>query len=210
MSVRMPHQAGIWLEADDKAFVGDMSLSIRAETAEAVQAILKIASTTDASLEKGDVVGSMCHSAARKASDEGLPQRAMISFEVLVPAKFMGSILRHTRGGRPPQKVWLDVKGLGYRETPRRKSAPLSWPRHVDQLALPITDMSLEFSHRRQTDFSLMHAEPDSEDPKVAKKASARALQRLEPLWVQLSVRIVWVVWLVVVVVVGLALWFWS
>lgn len=152
----------------------------------------------------------MRYSPARKASEDGGARRAGISFEVLVPARFMASILRHTRSGRPPRKVWLDVKGLGYRDVARRKSAPLAWPRHDEQPALPITDMSLEFSHRRQTDFSLTHSEPNSNDPKAAKRASARALQTLEPLWVQLSVRLVWVVWLLVAAIVGLAVWFWS
>lgn len=211
MSVRLPHQAGIWLEGDERAFAGDLILSVRAESTEAVEAFLAIANETDQSLEKGDVVGSVRYSPAVKASgDGGGARRAGISFEVLVPAQFMASILRHTKNGRPPQKIWLDVKGLGYRNTARGKSAPLLWPGHEERPALPITDISLEFSHRRQTDFSLTHSEPNSDDPKVAKKATARALHRLEPLWVQLSVRMVWVVWLMVAVIVGLALWFWS
>jgi hypothetical protein len=210
MSVRMPHQAGIWLESDEKSFDGDLKLLIRAETPEAVQSVLQIAQETDQTLKKGEVVGNMRYSAAQRASDERGAQKAEIAFEVLVPVKYMGSILRHTRGGRPPQKVWLDVKGLGHRQTPRGRSAPLSWPGHMDQPALPITDMSLEFSHRRETEFSLVHFQPETNDPLAERKASARALHRLEPIWVQLSIRMVWVVWLLVVAVVGLALWFWG
>lgn len=204
----MPHQAGIWLEADDRSFSGDMTLSIRAESTEAVQATLKLANETDDTLSTGDVVGSMRYSPPHSATEEGGRRAAAISFEAMVPANIMGSILRHARSGRPPQKVWLDIRGLGYRDGPRRKSPPLSWPAHEERPALPITDMSLEFPHRRQTEFKLVHAEAHSEDPTASEKARARALNRLDPVWIRLAVRVGWVVWILLAVIVAWQFWF--
>ena len=175
-----------------------------------IEALFELTHAAEDSLDKSDVVGSMRYSAARKSTEERVGQKAAIAFEAFVPAKFMASILRLARSGRFPKKVWLDVKGLGYRDAPRRRDATLLWPRQTERSVLPITDVSFEIPHHRQTEFSLVHSEPDPEDPDAASKASARALQLLEPIFVRISIRLFWVVWLLLAVVVGLAFWIWR
>ncbi len=207
MDVRMPHHAGIWLETDEKSFVGDITLSIQAGTIEAVQAILDLVEETDDSLGTADVVGSMRYSAARKSSGLEVGQKAAISLEAFVPPKHMANLLRHVRHGRFPRKIWLDVRGLRYRGAARRKSASLSWPRHSEQPVLLITNVSLEFPHRRQTEFSLVRAASDNDDADASSKASARAIDRLDPLFFRISGPLAWAVWGLLAVIVGAAFW---
>jgi hypothetical protein len=207
MNVRMPHHAGIWLQTDEKSFAGDITLSIRAAPPEAIEAILKLSEGLDDHLEKSDVVGSVRYSPARKATEEKVGQPAEIAFEAFVPAKFMGSIIGFAKGGRFPKTVWLDVKGLGYREFSRRRDASFLWPQHIERSMLPITDVSFEFPHHRQTDFQLVHAEPDGKGGVPADKPSPRTLNLLEPFWIRLSVRFFWLIWLLLAVAVGLGFW---
>jgi hypothetical protein len=207
MKAKMPHHAGIWLQNDEKTFAGDVTLTIRVAPPEAIEALLKLSEGLDEPLESGDVVGSMRFSAARKATSGAVGQPAEILFEAFVPAKYMGTILGLARGGRFPMKVWLDVKGLGYREFSRRRDASFLWPQHIERPELPITDVSFEFPHHRQTDFQLVHAEPENQGEVAADKPSPRAMNLLEPLWIRVSVRFFWLIWIVLAVVVGLGFW---
>ncbi|HWD67858.1 MAG TPA: hypothetical protein VG227_07855 [Caulobacteraceae bacterium] len=207
MKAKMPHHAGIWLQNDERSFAGDITLSIRAAPPEAIEAILKLSEGLDEPLETGDVVGSMRFSGARKATGERIGHPAEITFEAFVPAKYMSSIVGLAKGGRFPMKVWLDVRGLGYRDFSRRRDASFLWPQHTERPELPITDVSFEFPHHRQTDFQLVHAEPDGKDGATPDKPSPRALNLLEPFWIRVSVRFFWLIWIVLAVVIGLGFW---
>lgn len=207
MKAKMPHHAGIWLQSDEKSFAGDITLIIRAASLEAIEAILKLSEGLDDHIESGDVVGSVRYTAARKATDEKVGQPAEIAFEAFVPAKYMGSIVGLAKGGRFPMKVWLDVRGLGYREFSRRRDASFLWPRHTERPELPITDVSFEFPHHRQTDFQLIHAEADAKEGGVADKPSAQTMNLLEPFWIRVSVRFFWLIWVLLAVIVGLGFW---
>jgi hypothetical protein len=211
MDVGLPHHAGIWLGDEERSFAGEVTLSIRAAASEHIDIILKHAEGRDYAPVKEDVAGSARFTAAKKASEDGPARKASITFEAFVPAKFMGSIVGMARKGRFPRKVWVDVRGLGYRTAARQKDSRLSWPEPDRQPVLPITDVSFEFPLHPQRDFQLIHAEGDHTDAETAEKAaSAQAMRRVEPFLFRVSAPLFWVVWISVALVVGLALFLWQ
>lgn len=209
MTVRLPHHAGIWLESEEKNFTGDVTLSLCAATMEHLEAIAKLVDDGGA-LGIDDVVGSMRYTPARRATGEQSAQKAAFEFEAFVPAKFMGDIVRLARRSRFPRKIWLDVRGLGYRSGQRVRDARLSWPQKIDQPALPITDVSFEFPHHPHRDISLFHGDREESEAETASREAAHSVRRLEPVLIRISARLIWVIWFLVVIVVGMAFLIWR
>jgi hypothetical protein len=208
MKVELSRRASIWLEADKKAFSGDMSLAIREASTEDINGVVDITKGVEGLTDDTDVAGGMSYSASRRTDGAGSGQRPAILFEVFVPAKDMASMVKLSKSGRYPRKAWVDVRGLGYRTARRDAGAQLLWRRHEDQWMLPIVHVSFEMPLHPQHEFTLGYAEPEHAAAQADHRRSAQRIERLlEPIFVRISARLWWAVWILVAVALGVAFW---